>query len=255
MRILSFSRRKINEGQVGFSSVKQDLRLTFPAFYVTMNAMKKYQYILFDLDGTLVYSHPGIFSCFRYALQKMGREIPSDEALLPVIGPSLFYSFTTFFKMTEEDARRAVALYREQYALTGTWENRPVEGALDCLRALKNAGYKMALATSKPIIPAEKIVENHGFTPYFETLVGSGFDGSLPTKASVIEEAMKRLGASAKQCLMVGDRRYDAEGAAATGVDCALLKIGGYASEEELYSCKAKFLLEDFSQLEKMLTE
>ena len=64
--------------------------------------MKKYKYVLFDLDGTLVYSHPGIFACFRYALEKMGRENPTDKQLLPVIGPSLHYSFSTFFGMTDE---------------------------------------------------------------------------------------------------------------------------------------------------------
>ncbi len=215
--------------------------------------VQKYKYLLFDLDGTLIYSHPGIFSCFRYAMQKMGREIPTDEQLRPCIGPSLFYSFTTFFGMTEEDAHRAVALYREQYAITGMWENTPVEGALEGVKALKEGGYILGLATSKPSIPAEKIVERHGFAPYLTVTVGSGFDGSLPTKASVIEEAMKRLGAKREDCLMIGDRHYDAEGATEMGVDCALLRVGGYADEEELQGCGAKYVIDGFAELTALL--
>ncbi len=215
--------------------------------------MRKYKYILFDLDGTLVYSHYGIFSCFRYALKTMGREEPTDEQLKPCIGPSLFYSFTTFFGMNDEEGRRAVELYRERYAVTGVWENLPIEGATAALKRLKEAGYRLGLATSKPIHFAEKIIEKHGFAPYIDEAVGPGQDGSLPTKAAVIAEVMKRLNAPKETCLMVGDRRYDAEGATETGIDCALLKIGGYADEEELHGCGAKYVFADFEELTKEL--
>ncbi len=215
--------------------------------------MKKYKYILLDLDGTLVYSHPGIFSCFRYAMAKMGRETPTDAQLFPCVGPSLFYSFTTYFGMNEEEATLAVKLYREEYAKTGMWQNEPIAGAKDCLKRLSQAGYVLALATSKPLPYASKITEKHGFFVYLTEQVGPDFDGHLSTKAEVIAECMRRLGAEKEVCLMVGDRNYDAEGANAVGVDCALLKVGGYASEEELYSCGATYVLEDFFALEKML--
>ena len=215
--------------------------------------MRKYRYILFDLDGTLVYSHPGIFACFRYALEKMGWENPTDKQLLPVIGPSLHYSFTTYFGMTDDEATKAVALYRERYAVKGVWENEPISGALDCLQALKERGYVLGLATSKPIYFAQQIVDKHGFSKHMQACVGSGMDGSLPTKASVIEEVMKRLGASADECLMVGDRFHDAEGAKEMGVDCALLKVGGYADDAELYGCGAKYVFANFEDLTEFL--
>ncbi len=216
--------------------------------------MKKYKYLLLDLDGTLIYSHPGIFACFRYAMEKMGRKIPTDEELRPVIGPSLFYSFTTYFGMNEEEATRAVALYRERYAVTGMWENEPIAGALESLQKWYSAGYVLALATSKPLVYAGKIVAKHGFSPYFTEEVGSGVNGSFPTKTSVIVEAMKRLGAKKEECLMIGDRFYDAEGALEAGVDCALLRVGGYADDEELYGCGAKYVFEDFTDLTEFLS-
>ena len=157
--------------------------------------MKNYTCILFDLDGTLTYSHPGIYACIRYALQEMGKAPPKMEQLRRCIGPTLMYSFQNYFGLSEEDARTATALYRKRYAVEGIWENEPIEGALETLKALREAGYKLAMATSKPIFFAKQISEKFGFSTYFDAEVGSGMDdGTLPTKASVIAEAMRRLG-------------------------------------------------------------
>ncbi len=215
--------------------------------------MEKYRYVLFDLDGTLTYSHPGIFACFRYALKEMGQEEPTPSQLKKCIGPSLVYSFMHFFGMDEESAIEATAKYRERYSVIGWQENEPIAGALACLEGLKKAGYRLALATSKPKIYADKIVEKFGFSKYLDAQVGPSMDGKHSSKAEVIREAMEKIGAKKAETLMVGDRNYDAEGAIAEGVDCALLKIGGYAEEEELYSCGARYVLEDFAELEKLL--
>ncbi|MBR2622993.1 MAG: HAD hydrolase-like protein [Clostridia bacterium] len=216
-------------------------------------AMKKYTCVLFDLDGTLTYSHPGIYGCIRYALQQLGKEEAKMEQLRKCIGPSLMYSFQNYFGMDEETARLATAKYRERYAVEGWAENAPIEGALETLKALKQAGYKLAMATSKPLIYAEKISAKFGFSDYFDAEVGSGLDGSFPTKASVIEEAMKRLGGTAEKCLMVGDRKHDAEGAKENGVDCALLKVGYAENEEEFISAAPEYVFDSFEELKMLL--
>ncbi len=210
--------------------------------------MRKYKYLLFDLDGTLIYSHVGIWNCFRYAMQEMGYPEPKEEDLIKCIGPSLEYSFSTFFGMDAESAKKATAKYREQYCVTGVWENEPVEGALEALKTLKEWGYISALATSKPLVYAEKISERWGFSPYLAAEVGCGIDGSLPTKADVVRAAMEKLGAKAEECLMIGDRFYDVEGARECGVDCAMLRVG-YAPEEEYAACKPAYVFKDFQEL------
>lgn len=216
--------------------------------------MKKYRYILFDLDGTLIYSHPGIYSCFQHALKAMGKPEAAQDVLRKCIGPSLMYSFATFFDMTEEDARKATALYREQYSVTGVYENAPIEGALECLKALKSKGYVMALATSKPKIYADIIAERWGFSTYLQEQVGPGMDGSLDSKAEVIAEAIRLLGASKEECLMIGDRHHDIEGAKENGIDSVLLKVG-YAAEGEEMECQPTYVVEDFAALETFLTK
>ena len=211
--------------------------------------MKKYRYILFDLDGTLTHSHPGIYGCIRYALEQMGREEPKMEQLRRCIGPSLMYSFQNYFGMNEEDAKVATAKYRERYSVIGWQENAAIDGALDTVKALKQAGYKLALATSKPSVYAKKISALFGFAPYMDVEVGCGIDGSLPTKADVVAEAMRCLGASAEDCLMVGDRFHDVEGAREHGVDCAMLKVGYAENEEEFVWSKPAYLFDDFTGL------
>ena len=216
--------------------------------------MRKYTCILFDLDGTLTYSHPGIYSCIRYALEKMGKEPPREEDLRKCVGPTLMHSFQTYFHLSEEDARRATALYRERYAREGIWENEPIEGAAETLKALKEGGYRLAMATSKPGFFASQISKKFGFSEYFDEEVGSGLDEkTLPTKSDVIAEAIKRLGAEKEECLMVGDRKHDAEGAKNNGVDCALLKIGYAEDENEFALARPEYVFEDLYELRDFL--
>lgn len=141
--------------------------------------MKKYRYLLFDLDGTLTYSHPGIYASIRYALEDAGRGEPTERQLRSCVGPPLVYSFRHIFGMTEEETNRAVVKYRERYSEKGLFENAPVPGAKEILESLKSAGYVSAIATSKPKIFAERIADQFGFTPFLETVAGSGTDGSF----------------------------------------------------------------------------
>ena len=217
--------------------------------------MKKYKYILFDLDGTLVHSHPGIFAGIRHALKEMGYTgEPTDEFLRRCIGPSLMYSFSNFFGMSEADAAEATAKYRAWYGVEGLYRCTPIDGALDALKTLKGAGYTLAMATSKPKIYADKLADRFGFAECFTVQVGCGMDGSFPTKASVIAEAMRQLGARADECLMVGDRFHDAEGAKEQGVDCALLAVG-YAEEGEIERAQTRYAFADFQALSAALTD
>ena len=213
--------------------------------------MRKYKYILLDLDGTLVYSHPGIYACIKHVLKEMGYKEPTEEELRPCIGPPLVYSFAAFFGMNEEQAWLATEKYREQYKITGVWENEPVEGALYALQTLRERGFILAMATSKPEIFAKQISQRWGFAPYLQAEVGVVME-EHQTKADVIAIAMERIGANKEECLMVGDRKHDVEGARENGIDCALLK-SGYAPEEEYVSCAPDYVFKDFFELVNFL--
>ena len=212
----------------------------------------KYSCILFDLDGTLVYSHEGIFWCFRYALDKMGRQRPTDDDLRDCVGPPLEDSFRFKFNFPEEDALRATAHYREEYKRKGQHLCYEIPKAKEMLAELKRRGYKTALATSKAVVFAKQIVERLGFAEYLDEIVGSGVNGELPTKADVVAEVLRRTGEKAENCLMVGDKAVDIIGARACGVDGVALKVG-YALEGELEGCDPDYLFDGFDELLALL--
>lgn len=214
--------------------------------------MKNYRCILWDLDGTLTLSHPGIYNCMRYALEKLGKPAPTEAQLRLCVGPPLDWSFETLFGATEEEAQRGIALYRERYDVAGWEENQPVEGALECLKALHEAGYEMALATSKPMYYALKIVEKFGFIRYLTTEYEPMRPGYEPKKTDMIVKGMQLLGAKKEECLLIGDRRYDIVGAREVGVDVAALDVG-YAEEGEFEAYPPDYRFADFAALTEAL--
>ena len=182
-----------------------------------------YKYILFDLDGTLTDSAPGIIRCVQYALEKCGKGTCPDRELLPFIGPPLTESFQKICGMTAAEANTALEYYRERFARVGMYENSVY-------------GKTLAVATSKPQLYAEKILEHFGLAAHFSTIAGPGFNGELPTKADVISEVLQRLhltAADKNAAVMLGDREHDAIGAQQNKI--AIIGAGyGYSSPGEL---------------------
>ena len=189
-------------------------------------------YVLFDLDGTLTDPKEGITRCVQYALAKFGIAADCDE-LIPFIGPPLQASFREFYGMSEEESTRAVAFYRERFSDIGLFENKVYPSIPDVLSELRRRGKTLAVATSKPTVYSVRICEKFGLSQYFDHIIGSELDGRRVEKADVIVEALRVLGCSAAQAVMIGDRKFDILGAH----QCGLKAVGvryGYAADNEL---------------------
>ncbi|MCR5122279.1 MAG: HAD-IA family hydrolase [Ruminococcus sp.] len=214
--------------------------------------MKKYDILLFDLDGTLTDSAPGILNCARHALNIMGR--PEPENMLRFVGPPLIDSFIDFCRMTREDAQEAVRLYRERYGTVGLFENAVYGGIAEMLSALKAAGYRLAVATSKPEVFAVRILDKFGLSGYFEFIGGGLVNGERNEKHEVIEYVLENLGNPERgRVLMIGDRKFDVIGARQTGLDC-LYALWGYGGKEEAEESGALYTAETPQELTEMLT-
>ena len=211
-----------------------------------------YKYILFDLDGTLTDSREGVTKSVRYALEKLGRPVPSEEVLTQFVGPPLQESFPEYAGVTDaEEIRRAVVYFRERYNSVGKFENAAGEGVPEMLAELKAAGYVLALASSKPENMCRIICEKYGLAPYLDVITGSQ-PGEDWHKADVIREALRRMGlteADKASLLMVGDRKYDVLGAAEVGVDCLGVEFFGYALPGELKTAGAVAVVDTPSEL------
>ena len=195
-----------------------------PTVFSTIDA------VVFDLDGTLTQSEEGIFNCVTYALEKMGLPVPTGDALRAFIGPPLVWSFRHLCGMSDADARRGVELYRERYTTVGLFENRVYPGIRRLLRMLKARGAYVAVATGKPQEPARRIMEYFGLARYFDAIVGPTPEYDSSDKQLLITRA---LNGHTGRAVMVGDRKFDVEGAKAVGI--ASVGVGyGYGTKDEL---------------------
>ena len=213
-----------------------------------------YRYILFDLDGTLTDSSEGLVKSFAYALRKMGQPDLPRETLLRFIGPPLTESCREYCGMNEAQSSQVIAYFHERFDEIGIWENRPIDGAVDLLRTLKEKGYAVALASSKPRDACLQICERFGFSPYMDLIGGrDGYEGAMG-KAEVMEGVIQKLGVQDRsQVLMVGDRKYDCIGAKACGVDCAGLAVCQYGEPGELEAYGAVTVAETVEELKDFI--
>ncbi len=208
-----------------------------------------YDAVLFDLDGTLTRSEEGILNCWRYALLKMGRDIPDDQALRSFIGPSLHASFRDAAHLNEAECDQAVAFYRERFSTIGMFENAVYPGIRMLLKKLRASGVWLAVATSKPQVFTERILDHFGLRKFFAKVSGANVMDKDSSKRQLIEKALPtRFG----RAVMVGDRRFDVEGAKAMGIEAVGVTYG-YGDREELISAGADHIVSSVAELTALL--
>lgn len=199
--------------------------------------------ILFDLDGTLTDPRAGIVGSIQYALAKLGQPVPADSELLRFIGPPLRDSFRELLDTTDDaPVEQALAFYRERYSAIGLFENNVYSGIPEALEALRVRGHTLFVATSKPGVFAQRIVEHFHLADYFRTIWGSELDGTRSNKASLIAHVLQQEKLSPRETVMVGDRSHDAVGARANEI-VPVGVLWGYGDEQELTAAQCKLLL------------
>src|SRR5476651_879105 len=192
--------------------------------------------ILFDLDGTIVDSAPGITATLAYTFETMGLPVPSPANLLGYVGPPILDSFRDRAGMSLGEAAEALAIYRPQYLESCALDSSVFPGVGDVLRAVHAAGIPLSLATSKPETPATLMLSHFGLLQEFDIITGASDDEVRSSKEDVVAEALVRLdafGADLSRPVLVGDREHDIEGATASGVPTIFVDWGyGSALEQ-----------------------
>lgn len=192
-----------------------------------------YDLIIFDIDGTLTDSEPGITAAVKYALKKMDFPIPPRETLRRFIGPPLWYSFSVFCGMSDEQAETAVQLYRETYNVKEAFLNKPYPGIPELLTELRGAGAVLAVATSKPENIALPVLDYFRLTHFFRYVSAPGDQEHSSNKDELILSALGACGVSPGRAVMIGDTHYDAIGARETGTGF-IGALYGFGTKEEM---------------------
>lgn len=211
----------------------------------------RYDTVILDLDGTITESAPGIMRSAAYALEKMGRPVPGEDVLRRFVGPPLVDSFIRYCGLTEAEAMEAIEIYRERHTVLGWKEARVYTGIAPMLIALKRAGAYIALASSKPLPLCKETLAYFGLLPLFDKLSAPPYSATKADKEQLILDA---LPARFERACMIGDRRFDMDGARRAGVT-AIGAGYGYGSEEELLDSGAQVYCPDVASLADHLLE
>lgn len=208
--------------------------------------MPKFDAVLFDVDGTLIHSQPGILHSFAHTFRKMGVD-PQGIDLRRYLGPPLRWSFGRHFS-GEDAVEQAVAIYRAYYAEYGMHECELYPGVVELLATLQESGVLLCTATSKPKEVVEPILREKGVHSFFHIVGGASMDKSVDTKTAVMHQVLASPLLAGRSCLMVGDRQDDMQGAR----DCHVPAAGvlyGYGGREELAPWKPVYLAESCADL------
>ena len=214
-------------------------------------AARRYDCLIFDLDGTLMDTSLGIIRSVQYALR--GMRLPDDDLarIRRFIGPPLHAAFSELYGMDDAQATEAVRLYRERYETKGVYEYEPYPVMMELLRDLHASGVRLAVATGKPERFSRILLEREGILPLLEMLVAPDPSEKTDSKPAMVRAVLERLGRNA---LMVGDRCFDIRGARANGIDAAGI-LHGFGSEAELRESGATFLVRGAADLRALIYE
>ena len=205
--------------------------------------------ILFDLDGTLTDSGPGIINGVEYTVEQMGLPRHERSFYRRFIGPPLQWSFQEFFGLEEDRAKEAVRTYRAYYTETGIWENAPYPGIEALLAELAAAGKVLMVASAKPEVMAVRVLEHFGLMEHLRYVAGASLNEARDQKSEAIRRCLER---GAGRAVMVGDRLYDVRGAHENGIG-AIGVLYGYGGRQELEEAGADALAEDVPALRQLL--
>ena len=212
----------------------------------------KYAVVLFDFDGTIVDSSEGIYNGLRYAFCAHQKPIPSDAILKKFIGPPLIDSFREFMGYDDALSYAMIDSYRVYYNETGWKEVRVYAGIESLLATLHEQGIKLGTASTKPALFVERILEHVGLLSYFDHIGGTDFSETPQTKAQIIANGMQNLGGTVQNTLMVGDRKFDIDGAREVGLPVAAV-LYGFGNRAEFLEHQATYIAETVDDLKQWI--
>jgi len=186
----------------------------------------KCKLVIFDLDGTLMNTSPGIFASANKAMVQLGLKPESDvKQLSKFIGPPIIQCFKNTYDLGDEFIEQAVANYRVEYSLHGQYNADAYPQIRETLAQLKERGYLLAVGTLKHEELATNMMRHFDLAPFFSSIRGADMESKL-TKADIVKNVLADLQIDPSEAVLVGDTLHDLEGARGSGVKFIAVDYG-----------------------------
>lgn len=208
--------------------------------------------IMFDVDGTIFDTSEGINSSILYALDKLGEKPLPPEILKKFIGPPLIDGFMQFAGFSEDKANSAVKYYREFYTPFGVYMAAPYDGILSLLKELNSIDRTLFVISSKPTVFVQKLFDKYKISQYFEAIAEVRFDNCEISKFDLINSVIQKYNLNIFDTVMIGDRKFDIDGAKEAGIRSVGVSYG-FGSKDELVSHGADFIADTPEEIKKYI--
>lgn len=216
---------------------------------------RKYNCIFWDLDGTIMNTFEGISAGLEYALAFFGIRETDESVIRTFIGPPLRDAIPARYPLNIYQTEVAVEKYREFYEAGGMFLSRPYPGVTEVLEKFKRLGYKQIVTSSKPEVMCKKILEKFELTGYFDAIVGASLDGRIDSKQEVLEEAFRRMSLKNRsRVILIGDTKYDAQGAKTAGISCVGVTYG-FGTRKELQEYDPEAVFDTIEEVQRYINE
>ena len=171
--------------------------------------MSEIKCILFDFDGTLADTEAGIVDTFKATLERMGENVLSTEAIKSTIGLPLARQFEMLAHFSPEKVKQATDTYRIIFQTVGIAGITLFDGVKEALTRLRQSGYILGVVSSRHMLSLLQICDLQGITEYFTTIYGVDRVNRPKPAPDTVLLALKELGISREDSLVVGDTVFD----------------------------------------------
>ncbi len=215
----------------------------------------KYKVAMFDFDGTVMDSGPGIIRCAKETVAEFGYPMPKEEIFRKFIGPPLMWSFKNAMNVSPKEATEMVEVYRRRYhASKGMYEGYIYEGIESLLCDLNDKNVVCSIASAKREVTVVNTLKHFSLTKYFSVVCGTPPEMEIADKVAVMKTCLAKLSVDPKEVLMIGDTSFDAQASEELGIDfCAVMWGYGFDKVEDLAGHKYKYIAHNMPMLHEFL--
>lgn len=204
--------------------------------------------ILFDFDGTLADTAPGIVKTMECTFQEMGLPIPSEQDMRATIGLPLSKALQMLNGLDDKATDRATEIYRRLFVTVEASLITIFPEVKETLQSLHDKGIRLAICTSRNVESLDMILQHHDIGKFFETRITNS-DNLAPKPApDMVLALLERMHITAGEALVVGDTTFDIEMGNSAGCRTIVVTYGNHPAER-IASSHPSAMIDSFSKL------